>query len=62
MYNVHAQTWEECEEKLKGWILGDKGGDRRPLLRGKQYPDGVSPKKKAAPAYLRKHPGVARSP
>lgn len=57
--NVYAKTCEECEEKLKVLILEMKG-EIAALRSGTstEYPDGVSPKKKAIAAYLREHPGV----
>ena len=57
--NVYAKTREECEEKLKGLILEMKA-EIAALRSGAstEYPDGVSPKKKAIAAYLREHPGV----
>ena len=57
--NVYGHTEEECEEKLKELILQMKA--EIAALRsgaGTEYPDGVSPKKKAIAAYLREHPGV----
>ena len=58
--NVYAQTREECEEKLKALILEMKA-EIAALRAGvsTEYPDGVSPKKKAIAAYLREHPGVS---
>ncbi len=57
--NVYAKTREECEEKLKVLILEMKA-EIAALRSGAstEYPDGVSPKKKAIAAYLREHPGV----
>lgn len=57
--NVYAKTREECEEKLKVLILEMKA-EIAALRSGTstEYPDGVSPKKKAIAAYLREHPGV----
>ena len=57
--NVYGHTEEECEEKLKELILQMKA-EIAALRSGEttEYPDGVSPKKKAIAAYLRKHPGV----
>ena len=57
--NVYAKTEEECEEKLKELILEMKA-EIAALRSGAstEYPDGVSPKKKAIAAYLREHPGV----
>ena len=58
--NVYAKTREECEEKLKVLILEMKA-EIAALRSGasREYPDGVSPKKKAIAAYLREHPGVS---
>lgn len=58
--NVYAKTREECEEKLKVLILEMKA-EIATLRSGAstEYPDGVSPKKKAIAAYLREHPGVS---
>ena len=58
--NVYAKTREECEEKLKVLILEMKA-EIAALRSGAstEYPDGVSPKKKAIAAYLREHPGVS---
>ena len=58
--NVYAQSREECEEKLKGLILEMKA-EIAALRSGAsaEYPDGVSPKKKAIAAYLREPPGVS---
>ena len=49
----------ECEEKLKELILQMKA-EIAALRSGAstEYPDGVSPKKKAIAAYLRENPGV----
>lgn len=57
--NVYGHTEEECEEKLKELILQMKA-EIAALRSGAstEYPDGVSPKKKAIAAYLREHPGV----
>ena len=57
--NVYAHTREECEEKLKVLILEMKA-EIAALRSGDstEYPDGVSPKKKAIAAYLRENPGV----
>ena len=57
--NVYAKTREECEEKLKVLILEMKA-EIAALRSGAstEYPDGVSPKKKAIATYLREHPGV----
>ena len=58
--NVYAHTREECEEKLKGLILEIKA-EIAALRSGAstEYPDVVSPKKKAIAAYLWEHPGVS---
>ena len=58
--NVYAKTREECEEKLKVLIL-EMRAEIAALRSGAstEYPDGVSPKKKAIAAYLREHPGVS---
>ena len=58
--NVYAKTRAECEEKLKVLILEMKA-EIAALRSGAstEYPDGVSPKKKAIAAYLREHPGVS---
>ena len=57
--NVYAHSLEECEEKLKVLILEMKA-EIAALRSGAstEYPDGVSPKKKAIAAYLREHPDV----
>ena len=57
--NVYGRTEEECEEKLKALILEMKA-EIAALRSGDstEYPDGVSPKKKAIAAYLRENPGV----
>lgn len=57
--NVYGRTEEECEEKLKALILEMKA-EIAALRSGAstEYPDGVSPKKKAISAYLRENPGV----
>lgn len=57
--NVYGHTEAECEEKLAELILQMKA-EIAALRSGAstEYPDGVSPKKKAITAYLRKHPGV----
>ena len=57
--NAYAKTREECEEKLEVLILEMKA-EIAALRSGAstEYPDGVSPKKKAIAAYLREHPGV----
>ena len=57
--NVYGRTEEECEEKLKALILEMKA-EIAALRSGAstEYPDGVSPKKKAIAAYLREHPSV----
>ena len=57
--NVYGHTEAECEEKLAELILQMKA--EIAALRsggGTEYPDGVSPKKKAIAAYLRENPGV----
>ena len=58
--NVYAHSLEECEEKLKELILEMKA-EIAALRSGAstEYPDGVSPKKKAIAAYLREHPGAS---
>ena len=60
MSNVYGHTEAECEEKLKELILQMKA-EIAALRSGAstEYPDGVSPKKKAIAAYLREHPGVS---
>ena len=57
--NVYGHTEAECEEKLAELILQMKA-EIAALRSGAstEYPDGVSPKKKAITAYLREHPGV----
>ncbi len=57
--NIYAKTREGCEEKLKVLILEMKA-EIAALRSGAstEYPDGVSPKKKAIAAYLREYPGV----
>ena len=58
--NFYAKSCEECEEKLKVLILEMKA--EIAALRSEastEYPDGVSPKKKAIAAYLWEHPGVS---
>ena len=57
--NVYGRTEEECEEKLKALIL-EMNAEIAALRSGAstEYPDGVSPKKKAIAAYLRENPGV----
>ena len=57
--NVYAKTREECEEKLKVLILEMKA-EIAALRSGAstEYPDGVSPQKKAIAAYLQEHPDV----
>lgn len=57
--NVYGHTEAECEKKLKELILQMKA-EIVALRSGEttEYPDGVSPKKKAIAAYLREHPGV----
>ena len=58
--NIYAPTEAECEEKLAELILQMKA-EIAALRSGAstEYPDGVSPKKKAVAAYLREHPGVS---
>jgi len=58
--NVYGHTEEECEEKLEALILQMKA-EIAALRSGvaTEYPDGVSPKKKAIAAYMREHPGVS---
>ena len=57
--NIYAETEAECEEKLAELILQMKA-EIAALRSGAstEYPDGVSPKKKAIAAYLRENPGV----
>ena len=57
--NVYGHTEAECEEKLAELILQMKA-EIAALRSGAstEYPDGVSPKKKAIAAYLREHPSV----
>lgn len=57
--NVYGRTEDECEAKLKELILQMKA-EIAAIREGKvtEYPDGVSPKKKAIAAYLREHPSV----
>ena len=57
--NVYGHTREECEGKLKELILQMKA-EIVALRSGErtEYPDDVSPKKKAIAAYLRENPGV----
>ncbi len=57
--NVYGHTEAECEEKLAELILQMKA-EIAALRSGAstEYPDGMSPKKKAIAAYLREHPGV----
>ena len=57
--NVYGHTEAECEEKLAELILQMKA-EIAALRSGAstEYPDGVSPKKKAIAAYLRENPGV----
>lgn len=57
--NVYGHTEAECEEKLKELILQMKA-EIAALRSGEttEYPDGISPKKKAIAAYLHEHPGV----
>ena len=57
--NVYGHTEAECEEKLAELILQMK--EEIAALRSgasTEYPDGVSPKKKAIAACLRENPGV----
>ena len=58
--NVYGRTEDECEEKLAELILEMKA-EIAALRSGAstEYPDGVSPKKKAIAAYMREHPGVS---
>ena len=58
--NVYGHTEAECEEKLAELILQMKA-EIAAIRSGAstEYPDGVSPKKKAVAAYLREHPGVS---
>ena len=57
--NIYGHTEAECEEKLAELILQMKA-EIAALRSGAstEYPDGVSPKKKAIAAYLRENPGV----
>ena len=57
--NVYGHTEAECEEKLAELILQMKA-EIAALRSGAstEYPDGVSPKKKAIAAYMREHPEV----
>lgn len=57
--NVYGHTEAECEEKLAELILQMKA-EIAALRSGEatEYPDGISPKKKAIAAYLREHPEV----
>lgn len=57
--NVYADTLEKCEELLAELIIQMKA-EIAAIRAGKvtEYPDGVSPKKKAIAAYMRAHPGV----
>ena len=57
--NVYGHTEAECEEKLAELILQMKA-EIATLRSGEatEYPDGISPKKKAIAAYLREHPEV----
>ena len=57
--NVYGHTEEECKGKLKHLIL-NMNAEIAALRSGSatDYPDGVSPKKKAIAVYLREHPGV----
>ena len=57
--NVYGHSREECEEKLDALILQMKA--EIAALRsgtGTDYPDGVSPKKKAIATYMRENPDV----
>ena len=56
---VYGHSREECEEKLDALILQMKAGIAA-LRSGTvtDYPDGVSPKKKAIAAYLQENPSV----
>lgn len=58
--NVYGRTREECQEKLDALIIQMKA-EIAALRSGAatEYPDGVSPKKKAIAAYMREHPGVS---
>ena len=57
--NVYGHTEAECEEKLAELILQMKAEIAAPGCGpSTEYPDGVSPKKKAIAAYLRENPGV----
>ena len=58
--NIYGHTEAECEEKLAELILQMKA-EIAALRSGAstEYPDGVSPKKKAIAAYLRENPGVS---
>ena len=57
--NVYGHTEAECEEKLAELILQMKAEiDALRSGSSTEYPDGLSPKKKAIAAYLREHPGV----
>ena len=57
--NVYAPTQEECEEKLEEPIR-ETNAEIAALRSGAsmEYPDDVSPKKKAVADYLRENPGV----
>lgn len=58
--NVYGHTQEECEKLLADLIIQMKA-EIAAIRAGKvtEYPDGVSPKKKAIAAYLRENPGVS---
>ena len=57
--NVYGHTEAECEEKLAELTLQMKAEiDALRSGSSTEYPDGLSPKKKAIAAYLREHPGV----
>ena len=57
--NVYGNTEAECEEKLAELIHQMKAElAARRSGASTEYPDGMSPKKKAIAAYLREHPGV----
>ena len=57
--NVYGNTEEDCEEKLAKLILKRKAEIAALCTgAGTEYPEGVSPKKKAIAAYLQEHPGV----
>ena len=58
--NIYAHTREECEEKLSELILQMKA-EIAALRSGAvtEYPDSVSPKKKAARRLPAENPGVS---